>query len=516
MIFIDLSEEILNKHKEIASDEGQLKQDLVGLQNNLTIQGNDIGIDIVSYVIQRLECIVSCSFEELKALQEEYLKLIYSFDSRFHLNTNKNHIEIQKFIDTNKEIYNIFIKAYNNFTKRSNEDWNSYIFLKKLGQNVCPYCNANFIHTVQSRHVLTTAHSRAMADLDHFLPKSIFPIFAISISNLVPCCIYCNQRFKSAYYTSFSRNFSPYDSNIMNKISFKINYNSTGENVFDKMIELGENNLSIIEKYYINLISTTEFESFKNFIDKVSDSEIYTNINKVIRELYSTRNSGEENHKADIRFFITQILKYVKLLKELRDSDFVKIFNQIDILISNIKDIYNPYTLRRDSYNKSSGCKRCHQRNITKFKKIVESHLKHLESLSIYNTSNNINLKNSIDFVDAALGLNDTYSIEIIAKTENMNEKYRIYNNMALFQIETVYNEYKGYINQKIQQGNILNDLYKFQMKNQFPQLFQEYSIDNLTDMILLNPQNQKNEILGKLIHDIILPAVKNENLMKI
>ena len=55
---------------------------------------------------------------------------------------------------------------------------------------ICPYCNARKIEIVKGMDTI------ASPDLDHFHPKSSYPFFAITLSNLIPSCWYCNQKFK--------------------------------------------------------------------------------------------------------------------------------------------------------------------------------------------------------------------------------------------------------------------------------------------------------------------------------
>ena len=55
---------------------------------------------------------------------------------------------------------------------------------RNLHIDVCPYCNRNYINQKKG----TT--------LDHFFPKSLYPLVAISFYNLIPSCYSCNT-FKS-------------------------------------------------------------------------------------------------------------------------------------------------------------------------------------------------------------------------------------------------------------------------------------------------------------------------------
>lgn len=64
-------------------------------------------------------------------------------------------------------------------------------YLKEIGIETCPYCNHSFIQTFYGRGYCNTF------DLDHFYPKSIFPLLMLSLYNFVPSCKTCNQLFKN-------------------------------------------------------------------------------------------------------------------------------------------------------------------------------------------------------------------------------------------------------------------------------------------------------------------------------
>lgn len=53
----------------------------------------------------------------------------------------------------------------------------------------CPYCGLNQFQII-------TDDKLSSFDLDHFLPRSIFPQFALSLYNLFPVCKFCNQTLK--------------------------------------------------------------------------------------------------------------------------------------------------------------------------------------------------------------------------------------------------------------------------------------------------------------------------------
>ena len=75
------------------------------------------------------------------------------------------------------------IKSDNNTNK-----WDAYALCKAVAPRICPYCNRNFTPIVTIRNL-----DKARPELDHFIPKSIFPMFAVSFHNLIPSCHCCNH-----------------------------------------------------------------------------------------------------------------------------------------------------------------------------------------------------------------------------------------------------------------------------------------------------------------------------------
>lgn len=74
--------------------------------------------------------------------------------------------------------------------------------VKSSGLTVCPYCNRDYINC--------RGESASGAQLDHFYEKSDYPVFALSLYNLVPVCGNCN-RMKSKQNIEFA---SPFDETI--------------------------------------------------------------------------------------------------------------------------------------------------------------------------------------------------------------------------------------------------------------------------------------------------------------
>lgn len=67
-------------------------------------------------------------------------------------------------------------------------NWNAYELIQKVNNSVCPYCNRSFTHAVFDNDI-----GFGRPEIDHFLPKSIFPFYALSLFNLIPVCHTCNH-----------------------------------------------------------------------------------------------------------------------------------------------------------------------------------------------------------------------------------------------------------------------------------------------------------------------------------
>lgn len=61
--------------------------------------------------------------------------------------------------------------------------------VQKYNIKCCPYCNENFIFNRKKNN----SGYLSVAQLDHFYPRSKYPIFAISLYNIVPICGACNH-----------------------------------------------------------------------------------------------------------------------------------------------------------------------------------------------------------------------------------------------------------------------------------------------------------------------------------
>jgi len=88
---------------------------------------------------------------------------------------------------------------YEWFSRQAN-GWGAYALVQAYNVRICPYCQANHVnlHVKKAKGAQGTAAFQLRPPLDHYLPKSIYPYLAVSLSNLVPSCAQCNSGVKTA------------------------------------------------------------------------------------------------------------------------------------------------------------------------------------------------------------------------------------------------------------------------------------------------------------------------------
>ena len=109
---------------------------------------------------------------------------------------------------TFKDIYgNHFANGNEHFVDTA-KTYNAYTFLSNLDVHICPYCEDEYIDTIQR----APQKDIRTAEVDHFYTKSEYPLLAMSFYNLIPSGKGCNQIKKS-----HSIGMCPYENDIESK-----------------------------------------------------------------------------------------------------------------------------------------------------------------------------------------------------------------------------------------------------------------------------------------------------------
>ena len=163
---------------------------------------------------------------------------------------------------------------------------------------VCIYCNRNFISNFEVKK-----NKRASFTLDHYYQQDKFPIFSLSLYNLIPSCATCNTNVKNTRDVEQYKN--PYDNDydFHEKAKFKLMPNYK--------VKLRTGTLSCgkyIRDFYHNEIYETHTLEVKEFIDK---RNIFTD--DIIKKIADLLHHSEARVK---EFLFGDIIN-----KELNDTD---------------------------------------------------------------------------------------------------------------------------------------------------------------------------------------------------
>lgn len=172
---------------------------LLGLSNNLRNSLNNFQIDPDSY----LKPIILLSPSDMEPFLNNASPLL-----------PLNHTDDFEIVD------NIFVS--NGYEHKS---FDKMIFINKIGIDVCPYCNRNYIYTT-TRNRNRNRNRKIKPEIDHFYPTNKYPILALSYYNLIPSCEPCNGFGAKGSNDSLAINLiSPYLLNDNDFVfSYKINH----------------------------------------------------------------------------------------------------------------------------------------------------------------------------------------------------------------------------------------------------------------------------------------------------
>ena len=176
---------------------------------------------------------VSSFADVVKATPDKIVKIKNFLDS----NNQDGGLEIMM----NKLPYNqrgcyIVTSLYEDMDKEAEQ-----LLLSCLNIKVCPYCNRNYIFS---------GDDVKSCELDHFFPKSKYPIFASSFFNMIPVCPYCNRKKGNQDFY-----FYPYNPPTETDNLLKFTYKPLGGEYLKKLDEL-DIELIILDPNYKNQADT--------------------------------------------------------------------------------------------------------------------------------------------------------------------------------------------------------------------------------------------------------------------
>lgn len=180
-------------------------------------------------------------------------------------------------------IKHIFEKRLYNAVLR--KDW----IVSKLKLEVCPYCGEVPISRSVVQHIVN-GKVVIKPELDHFLPKSLFPYFAVNVFNLIPCCDRCNNK-------SLKGNVLP------------IYQDANGNWIIRIMHPYGFDNSAVWFSYIPPTVQTPEFQVVVNYVD--DNLEVGYNNVLGIQSRYEPYNKDvEDMHERMVSYLSDNAIQY--------------------------------------------------------------------------------------------------------------------------------------------------------------------------------------------------------------
>lgn len=176
----------------------------------------------------------------------------------------------------------------------------------RLNIRACPYCNRQFIDPIaiknEKNEEIEKRHNTG--DLDHILPKSQYPLYAVSLWNLTPCCKTCNETFKSSDESPI---LNPWEDGFGDRVILTLypENNESISNIFFGDTENFSVRWKVLQSKKSQPQNTesknnqstkkiTKEEKIKNAITMFRLNELYTTHRSEIRKLLATQQKYPE------------------------------------------------------------------------------------------------------------------------------------------------------------------------------------------------------------------------------
>lgn len=193
---------------------------------NILKNFNDLNcLEKFSSIKSKIERITGISINYSYKLDEEVSLEQLSDDMKKDFYEEKIIYEYLHDIIETKKFFNYTNSINAKTTKERNVKLRD-LMLSEFSDDVCPYCNRNYISRIQINDRLI----KYTSTFDHIFPQKYYPFLSLSLYNLIPSCYVCNSLLKRDD-TQHSI-LSPYDNGFSNLGAyFEIDLNEDVDNL---------------------------------------------------------------------------------------------------------------------------------------------------------------------------------------------------------------------------------------------------------------------------------------------
>lgn len=132
-----------------------------------------------------------------------------NFQKALNKKKNRNAIE-QQLVAKYKSTLELIIDTFDYQGQLSGNKSRSYHLTKNIGHNACVYCNRQYAFNIEKDGGKNDECRFARPALDHWFPKSVYPLLSLSIHNLIPSCTVCNSSAKGDTIFRLTTHVNPY------------------------------------------------------------------------------------------------------------------------------------------------------------------------------------------------------------------------------------------------------------------------------------------------------------------
>lgn len=215
-----------------------------------------------------------------------------------------------------------YVKELKSIVNWYSNNINKSHFIENLGLTVCPYCNRNYINVAN-----ISGKKRVTSQIDHFFPKSKYPLFALSFFNLMPVCPCCNNLKDENimnisiydikhHYEDISFSYLPLkDDYLTNNDSIEIMLKST-PNMKLNISTLGLEELYKLHKDYVQEILKKKVMYSQDKVDELYENfkDLFADKDDVKRLIFGNYINDQDVHKRPLSKLTTDICKELNLL----------------------------------------------------------------------------------------------------------------------------------------------------------------------------------------------------------
>lgn len=181
--------------------------------------------------------------------------------------------------------------------------------VNQLGIKVCPYCNSQFIFTID--YYDGEASDKVLCQFDHFYAKADYPYLAVSLYNLIPCCNTCNHSKGKKTEPPLNFYLSSFHKQVKFSTPIDKNYDIFLSSNFMKVKEI-----EIVPRAN-ELDDQTEYESQKTIIQNYDKlfalKSMYQHHTDFAGELYMKAHIYTEKYRIELKNLLAGIFDDDKL-----------------------------------------------------------------------------------------------------------------------------------------------------------------------------------------------------------